>query len=267
MKPRALVLTGHGINGEQEMAQSLRQSGAEPEIVHLESLIRGDRNLDNYQILAFPGGFAYADDLGAGVAMANKIKNNIWDEVLRFIESDKLVFGICNGFQMMVNLGILPGLKNEMGQRQVALRHNNSNRYQCRWIHIKNSTNKCVWTQNIGVIPISIGHGEGNFYAEPETMEKLKTSDQIAFQYCDAEGNLADGVFPLNPNGAMNDIAGICDDSGRILGMMPHPDRFLTAYNEDLWTLHREQARRAGIEFSEVPLAQQIYQNGVNYFK
>lgn len=266
MQTKVIVLTGHGINGENEMAQSFKQAGALPDLVHVEDLIAEPSRLEQYQILAFPGGFAYADDLGAGIALANRLKNNLWEELKAFAERDTLIMGICNGFQMMVNLGILPGFENELGDRKVALKHNKTNKYQCRWTHIKVASEKCVWTKGLGVLQISVGHGEGNFYTDVDTLAKLKAGDQVAVQYCDKDGNLADGEFPINPNGAMEDIAGICDHSGRIFGLMPHPDRFLTAYNEDVWTLKKELAKRAGEEFSDKSVAQKMYENAVAYF-
>lgn len=266
MKPKVIVLTGNGINGEREMAQAFIQAGADTEMVHINDLAQGHKKLDDYQILAFPGGFAYGDDLGAGIAMANRLRNNIWEQLMTFTQKDKLVMGICNGFQMMVNLGILPGFEGEMGMRKVALRPNASNRYQCRWVNVKSVSTKCVFTKNIGVLPLSVGHGEGNFFAEETVLDHLAQNDQIALQYCNEAGAPADGLFPLNPNGAARDIAGICDSSGRIFGLMPHPDRFLTAYNQANWTLLKEKAKRAGKEFSDKSVAQVIYENGVGYF-
>lgn len=266
MKPKAIVLMGFGINGELEMARSFEQNGADAELVHLEDLISGSRKLDDYQILAFPGGFAYADDLGAGIALANRIKNNIGEDVMRFVEGDKLVFGICNGFQMMVNLGLVPGFKGEMGDRKIALKHNNSGRYQCRWVNLKVTSDKCVWTKGIDMMRVSVGHGEGNFYTDKETLERLKEGDQVVVKYVMDDGSEAGGEFPFNPNGAMEDIAGVCDESGRIFGMMPHPDRLLNSYAGDLWTLEKEKARRAGKDFEEVPVAQKVYRNAVDWF-
>jgi len=267
MAAKALVLTGFGINGEYEMAQSFRQNGGEADLVHLEDLISGNKKLDDYQILAFPGGFAYADDLGAGIALANRIKNNIGDQLMNFVAQDKLVFGICNGFQMMVNLGILPGFDGEMGLRKIALKHNASNKYQCRWVSVKSISEKCIWTKGLGVFRISVGHGEGNFYTDDETLKKLKDGDQIALRYVYEDGAPANGEYPINPNGAMNDIAGVCDHSGRIFGLMPHPDRLLTHYHEDNWTLDKEKAKRTGKEFKDETVGQRVYMNAVNYFK
>lgn len=267
MAAKVLVLTGHGVNGEREMAQGFVQAGANCELVHLEDLIDGSKKLADFQIMAFPGGFSYADHLGSGVAFANRIKNNIGDQLMKFISEDKLVIGICNGFQTLVNLGILPGFEGEQGERQVALKHNDSGEYQCRWVYLNPISSKCIWTKNMGVFRVSVGHGEGNFHASKKTLKRLVDNDQIALKYVDQHGNPASGAYPINPNGAAMDIAGICDSTGRIFGLMPHPDRLLTSYNSDLWTLEKEKAARAGMEFNEVPMAQKVYQNAVDYFQ
>lgn len=267
MQPKVIVLTGHGINGEAEMAQSFIQAGAHADLVHVEDLINQPSKLHEYQVLAFPGGFAYADNLGAGVALANRLKNNLWPDIVKFLGAGNLAFGICNGFQMMVNLGILPGFKDELGDRKIALKHNKTNRYQCRWIHVKNTANNCIWTKGLEVFPLSVGHGEGNFYTDPETLERLKNNDQIALRYCHSDGTAANGEFPINPNGSMEDIAGICDESGRIFGLMPHPDRFLNAYSDGQWGRKREEAKRAGEQWSDDSIGQKIYQNAVEFLK
>jgi phosphoribosylformylglycinamidine synthase len=264
---KALVLAGFGINGEREMAQSFIQAGAQADIVHINDLISGEKSFDDYQILAFPGGFAYGDDLGAGVALANRLRNNLSDELRKFTQRQTLTIGICNGFQMMVNLGILPGFEENPNERSVALKHNEVGKYQCLWTHVKNQSQKCIWTKGLEIFPLSVGHGEGNFYCEDSVLEKLKANDQIALRYCDASGEDARGKNPINPNGSIEDIAGICDQSGRIFGLMPHPDRFLTAYHENLWTLRKEEAKRKGEEFSDKSIAQKIYENAVNWFK
>ena len=248
------------------MAQSFISAGGNAEILHISDLIENPSKLNDFQILAFPGGFAYADDLGAGIALANRLKNNLWDDLQKFVSRDTMTIGICNGFQMMVNLGILPGLPGAMWERKVALRHNKIGEYQCLWTNVKNQSSKCLWTEGIDIMPLSVGHGEGNFYTDSETLSALKENDQVVFRYCSDDGQLANGKYPINPNGALEDIAGICDDTGRIFGLMPHPDRFLTAYNEDQWPLKKELAKRAGKEFREESAALEIYKNAVKRF-
>jgi len=240
-KPKALILTGYGINCEEETAQCFNLAGGEAEIAHINDLIDGYKKLSDYQILAFPGGFSYGDDTGSGNALANKIKNNLADEVLNFAQDDNLIIGICNGFQVLVNLGLVPALEKNYNERSVALMHNKQPRFECRWIEVKNNSNKCVWTRGIETMHLPIAHGEGNFYTESAVLDQLKVNDQIVFQYIKPDGSSADGEFPFNPNGAMGDVAGICDESGRIFGLMPHPERFNSFVNEDGWNLKKEE--------------------------
>jgi len=231
MKPKAIILTGYGINCEEETAWCFEKTGGEAEIVHINDLIENPNKLSDYQILAIPGGFSYGDDTGSGNAYANKIKNNFTEQIINFAKQDKLIIGICNGFQILANTGLVPAVDEKYGERQVALMHNKTARYECRWIRLKNTSKKCVWTRDIDLIHLPIAHGEGNFYAEPEILNKIKENDQIALKYVNEDGSPANQKFPINPNGALEDIAAVTDPSGRILGMMPHPERFLAFTN------------------------------------
>lgn len=266
MKPKALIITGYGINCEEETARVFEINGATSEIVHINDLIDGTRKLQDYQIMAFPGGFSYGDDTGSGNAMANRIKNNLQDDFLKFANEDKLIIGVCNGFQMLVNLGLVPALNKNYGKREVALMHNAQARYECRWIYLKQTSEKCIWTRGIGLIHLPIAHGEGNFYADPETLKQIQDGDQIAFKYVKEDGSEANQEFPFNPNGAMEDIAGICDTTGRILGMMPHPERFNSFTNEDGWTLEKEKLIREGKPLPKDGKGLKLFQNAVEYF-
>lgn len=266
MNPKALILTGYGINCEEETAFCFNQAGATAQIVHINDLIAGDYKLSDFQIMAFPGGFSYGDDTGSGNAMANKIYNNIRDQILDFAKSDKLIIGICNGFQMITNLGLVPAIDEKYGERQAALMHNKQARYECRWVNVKTQSQKCIWLKDIDRMPIPIAHGEGNFYCEPQTLETLKQNDQIALRYCDIDGNLANGVYPINPNGAMDDIAGVCDPSGRILGLMPHPERYNHFTNLHNWQMEKERLLREGKDLPEEGLGLKMFKNAVSYF-
>ncbi|MBU1151731.1 phosphoribosylformylglycinamidine synthase I [Patescibacteria group bacterium] len=266
MKPKALIITGYGINCEEETAQVFDSQGAEAKIMHLGDIIKNPACLNDFQILAFPGGFSYGDDTGSGNAIANKIKNNINDELLRFAQEDKLIIGICNGFQMLANLGLVPAINNAYGERRVALMHNAQARYECRWIHVKTSSDKCIWTRNIDSLHIPIAHGEGNFYTDEETLKQIEANDQIAFRYTKEDGSPANGEFPHNPNGSLQDVAAICDPSGRILGMMPHPERFHCATNECGWTLKRQKLLREGKDLQQEGDGLKLFKNAVTYF-
>ena len=263
---KALVLTGYGINCDEETAFAFRKAGAESKIVHVNDLIANPKTLDRFQIFAFPGGFSYGDDTWSGNALANKIRNNLWDVLMRFLEQEKLVIGICNGFQVIANLGLLPAFSNGFGKREIALSHNNTARYECRWVSLKNFSKKCIFTKDIEEIRMPVAHGEGKFVAEKEVIDRLVKNDQIVFRYA-KEGSPAEGEFPFNPNGSMNDIAGICDETGRILGMMPHPERNIFFTQQDNWALQKELLKREGKTLPKESAGMQIFRNAVNYFK
>lgn len=265
---KTLVLTGYGINCEEETAYAFNRAGASAEIIHINDLIENRSILKSFNILVFPGGFSYGDDTGSGRALANRIKNNILDEINNFIERDTLVLGICNGFQVMVNLGILPYLNEETGKAEVSLGHNSSNRYQCRWIYLNVENNPySVFTRGIKNMYIPVSHGEGNFYAPPETLHKIESLKLVTMRYTTPEGKPASLEFPHNPNGSINDIASICSKNGRIMGMMPHPERGIFFTQRYDWTLLREKYKREGIDLPVESDGMKIFTNAVDYFK
>ena len=266
--PKVLVMSGYGINCESETAHAFERAGALADVVHVNDLISKKKQISDYDIIAFPGGFSYGDDTGSGNAFANKVKNNLWNSMMEFIDSGKLMIGICNGFQAMVSLGLfaLPGT--EYGQRTAALLANTQSRYECRWVNIKHTESRCVFTQGMGIMHVPIAHGEGRFHCSDAVLKKLAESKQIVFRYCDGAGKDAGGVFPVNPNGAMADIAGICDRSGRILGMMPHPERGLYSVSEPEFHARKEIARRKGAALNELIESNfMIFKNAVEFFR
>ncbi|MFA4856077.1 MAG: phosphoribosylformylglycinamidine synthase I [archaeon] len=267
MMVKAILLTGYGINCEEETAFAFGRAGAETEIVHVNDLIAEPKRLLDAQILVFPGGFSYGDDTGSGNALANKIRNNLWDGLAGFIEAEKLVLGICNGFQVITNLGILPGIEGGKPARKVALGHNDSARYECRWVYLKGFSKKCVFTKGIDAIRVPVAHGEGKFTASKETLEELNNAGQVVFRYAKPDGSAANCEFPFNPNGSAEDIAGICDKSGRIFGMMPHPERNIFFTQQDDWTLQKEMLKRAGKKLPEESEGMKIFRNAVEYFR
>lgn len=264
MKPRALVLVGYGINCDRETEYAFNSNGALAERVDINDLIDKKYKLEDYQILAFPGGFSYGDYIASGKALANKVMTNLHDDVLEFIAGGKLVIGICNGFQVMVKAGLVPAFKNYDVQ-EATLTYNKSGKYEDRWIHLKKVSDKCVFTKGVDQIYLPVAHGEGNFQAPPEIIEKLENQEQVVFKYCDTYGDLADGKFPLNPNNAMNDIAGICDPTGRVFGMMPHPERYLNFTNNPNWTREKEKLKREGKPIPERGPGNLIFKNAVEY--
>lgn len=266
-KPEVLILTGYGINCDDETAFAFERAGAKPRIVHINDLIGSPVMLDDFQIFVFPGGFSYADDVGSGRALANKIKNNLKEEITSFIERDTLVLGICNGFQVMVNLGIVPAINGRLWDVQVSLEYNNTNRYHCRWVDLavmKNSPN--VFLRGIEKLHIPVAHGEGNFFAEDDVLKSIEDNNLVAVRYSKPDGSPAGGEFPYNPNGSLNDIAGICDKSGRIMGMMPHPERNIFFTQRDDWTYLKEKAGREGKPVPEEGEGMAVFRNAVGYF-
>ncbi|HLD59045.1 MAG TPA: phosphoribosylformylglycinamidine synthase I [archaeon] len=265
--PKALVLTGYGINCEEETALAFRKAGAQAEIVHINDLIEKPARLKEFNILAFPGGFSYGDDTGSGNALASKIRSNIWNQILEFIEAENLVIGICNGFQVIANLGLVPGFKKNYGERKIALMHNNTARYECRWVSLKGISKKCVFTKGIETIRLPVAHGEGKFFAPAKILEKLNAQEQIVFRYANENGALAEGKFPENPNGALEDIAGICNETGKVFGLMPHPERNIFFTQQDNWLLQKEILLRQGKKLPEESAGMRIFRNAVEYFK
>lgn len=266
-RPRVLVLTGYGINCDEETKHAFDVSGAASEIVHVNDLIDRRKTLRDYDMLAFPGGFSYGDDTGSGRALANRIKHNLWNELQEFVEGEKLVLGICNGFQVMANLGLVPALEGTYGAPQVALTHNTTARYECRWVNLKVESRKCVFTEGIDFLHVPVAHGEGNFYAEERVLESLRKGDQIVVKYVKPDGSPANKEFPFNPNGSLEDIAGICDGSGRIFGLMPHPERNLAFTNRDDWTRLKERLIQEGKPLPVEGEGLKVFRNAVNYFK
>ena len=273
-KVKALVLTGYGLNCDYETDFSLKVAGADPERVHINELIAGPKNgvrvsLQNYHILVFGGGFSWADDHGAGVIMAARLRYNIGEEIEEFIREGKLIIGICNGFQALVNLGLLPGFDGDYRSRKVALIYNDSGNFVDTWVKLKvKEDTECIFTKGISTLELPVRHGEGKFYAKKEIIDRLIKKNQVVIQYANEEGNPAQGRWPFNPNGSLYDIAGICDTTGRIFGVMPHPEAYNHYTNHPGWVIRKEELARMGkgIERDEGD-GITIFRNAVNYIR
>jgi phosphoribosylformylglycinamidine synthase len=268
-KPNVLVLTGFGLNCDHETAYAFELAGATAERAHINALIAKDVSLDDFQILAFGGGFSWGDDHGAGVIQALRLKTNLGEQLLEFVAAQKLVIGICNGFQTLVNLGLLPGIDGDFTQRSVALLDNDCGNFRDQWVRTRiNPDSPCVFTKKMQTIELPVRHGEGKFYSQPETLRTLVDNNQIVLQYALPEGQLAKGAFPHNPNGSLADIAGICDPSGRIFGLMPHPEAYNHMTNHPDWTRRFQQRKRDGIPVEEMTgEGIRIFENAVAYFQ
>lgn len=286
--PKALVLTGFGINCDKETYGALKKAGADAELVHLNDLIDGSRHLKNYQMLVFPGGFSFGDDISAGKVFAATMKANLEEKIIDFIMRDKLTFGFCNGFQIMVKMGLLPGVgengSNYYRNQTATLAANDSNQYEDRWIHLmkpeeqpKDQKDKCVLARGIDIIYLPVAHGEGKFFAPEGVIKKIEESHLVVFRYAvysDKTGEdqipklvPANGLYPENPNGSINDIAGICDSTGRIFGMMPHPERFQEFTNHPDWTMIKEALKKMKLPIPEEGEGMKMFRNAVEYFK
>jgi phosphoribosylformylglycinamidine synthase I len=271
--PKALVLTGFGLNCDWETTHALELAGAEARRVHINQLLMGEKigeiaRLDDYQIFVFIGGFCWGDDHGAGVILATKLLYNMGKEILRFIDEGNLVIGICNGFQAMVNLGLLPGFEGDYSSRKVALIGNDCGNFRNQWVHLKvEITSPCVFTRGLENLQLPVRHGEGKLYAEESVIQSLEENNQVVIRYADSGGRAAEGRFPENPNGSLKDIAGICDSTGRVFGMMPHPEAFNHWTNHPDWTRLKEHYRRRGEPYPQEGYGIQIFRNAVEYFK
>jgi len=265
---KALVMTGFGLNCDLETSYALEIAGAEVERVHLNSLISGERTLSSYRIFVIGGGFSWGDDHGAGVIMAMRLKHRLQDQILEFVDAGGIVIGICNGFQVLVNLGLLPGFVRGQMKREVALIANDCGGFRDQWVNLTvDPASQCVLVRGIRNIELPIRHGEGKFFAEPEVVKKLISGGQVFLRYAKPDGGPASGEFPFNPNGSVEDIAGICDPTGRVAGLMPHPEAFNHFTNHPDWTLIREKCRREGKPILEEGDGIRFFRNAVGFFE
>ena len=293
MSAKTLVLSGYGLNCEEETLFAFEHAGLSGEIRHINDLIENPKELEETQILVIPGGFSYGDDTGSGNAFAQKIRLALWDHLQKFIERDTLTLGICNGCQILSNLGLIPGLNNNYGERLVAVTYNLSARYQCRWIDIKaNTNNTSPWLEGVDTMHIPVAHGEGRFMMEEDTLKTLEANNQVAFQYVknchpersegshnnqgdpssqapqdDSRWQLANGEFPYNPNGSTADIAGMSDETGRVLALMPHPERGMFSWQRDDYDRLKDKAQREGTSLPHNSDGIKLFENAARYFE
>lgn len=267
-KVKALIITGYGINCEEEMTAAYRLAGAEAEIVHLNDIFSEKRSIHNYDILNFPGGFSFGDDLGSGKVLSNKMKFKklksgklFFDDIQDFLEEGKFILGVCNGFQFLVKMGLLPNVNNETEQ-EVTLTRNSSAKFEDRWIYIKvNENSKTPFLNGIDKIFLPVRHGEGKLIIKNEKIQKEIIEKNLnCLTYCDKDGKDT-SEYPLNPNGSELNCAGLTDETGRVFGLMPHPEAFLSLYNHPNWS----QLKRQKPEISEDGEGLEIFRNIVEY--
>jgi phosphoribosylformylglycinamidine synthase len=261
---KALIMSGYGINSEMETEEALRRVGMDSHIVHINDLIAGRKHLSSYRLLVFPGGFSYGDDTGAGNAYANRVRNNLWRDLERFLENDNLVVGICNGFQILANLGLVPAFDGDCS-REIALMPNRKGVLECRFVTLKTGADN-PWTRGIKTMYCPVSHGEGNFSCSPETLRRIRKEKLVAFTYCREDGSPANGEYPYNPNGSLEDIAGITSSDGKVLGLMPHPERAMDEFNLYDWPNRKELLKRRGDSLPPESLNMRFYRNIAGYF-
>jgi phosphoribosylformylglycinamidine synthase len=232
---KAIVVRAAGINCDMETEYALELAGAKAERVHINKMTSDKKLLDQYQILVFPGGFSYGDDVAAGKILANQTIHHLSESIQKFIDDSKLVLGICNGFQVLVKAGILPSDNSTGKQGAVTITYNDSGKYEDRWVYLAPQTEKCIFIEQGQQIYLPIAHGEGKVVTKDEaTLEKLKSDRHIAFKYVNKNGE--EGPYPINPNGSVDSIAGLTDTTGRVLGLMPHPERFIRPTQHPHWS-------------------------------
>jgi len=261
-KPGALIFTGYGINCDYETQYACSIAGFDARRVHLNDILENPVSIMDYKLVVFPGGFSFGDDLGAGVAFAAKIKysrpadgERLMDVLLEFVERDRLILGICNGFQILVRLGLVPATNRNYGKQEITLAPNKVGYFIDRWVTLKiNESSKCVFTRGLSFLKLPVRHGEGRVLAKnSEVLQRISDNNQIVVQYCDEDGRVRED-FPINPNGSVYSIAGICDHTGKIFGLMPHPEAAIFHYNYPDWT-------------SKKGLLRDIYGDGLMIFK
>ncbi len=254
MKPRAIVFSGYGLNCEEETKFALERSGAETDIVHINDLIERPKKLADYQLAAMPGGFSYGDDLGSGRAYGMRLKNHLGDELQKFLKGDTLMIGICNGFQILVNSGILPG----------ALLENAGARYVDRWVDLK-VTGESPWLLGLESLSLPIAHGEGQYYLPAKEFRTLKDNGQVVLKY--DRGEIAKHFnIEANPNGSLEATAGITGYKGRVLGLMPHPERGQFFTQLPHWPSLKDAYMRSGKEIPTDGPGIALFRNAVRYF-
>jgi len=250
-KVRTLVLRAPGTNCDVETAFAFKQVGAVVSLVHVNQLIRGEQQLSDYQIMVIPGGFTYGDDIAAGKVLANELRLKLGEDITKFVEDGGLILGICNGFQVLVKAGILPRSA-DGSPPLLTLMTNDSGKFECRWVHLRvNRKSPCVFTQGMDSLYLPVAHAEGKVVADPKVLPEL----DVVLYYTDECENSNAG-YPYNPNGSVGNIAGICDASGRIFALMPHPERYIRGTQHPQWT--RRGAKQYGDGF-------QIFLNAVKW--
>jgi len=256
-RTQALVLRSAGTNCDRETVLALEQAGAAVSLVHLNQVLAEPARLGDAQLVVLPGGFSYGDDIAAGRVFGLELRHGLQRELAAFVAGGGYVLGVCNGFQILVESGLFeadltsttPGAR-AASERDLALYDNASNRFECRWVTLASQDCAATWLAAGESMPAPVAHGEGRFVVRDEkVLQRLIGNRQVALRYVRADGSAAHGSWPDNPNGSVYDIAGICDRTGRVLGLMPHPERNITPWNHPHWTRLPQRNEGEGLSF------------------
>jgi len=270
MSVKVIILRTAGTNCDKETAFAFERAGAATDLVHINAMRNKEKSLSEYQILAIPGGFTYGDDIASGKIVANELRFKLKDSLVRFISEGKLIIGICNGFQILVKSGLLPNLPGDFKTIETTLTLNDSDKFEDRWVHLKSvkskakieklktENTKCVWTRGLkDIVYLPVAHGEGKFIPRDRSvLKRLRDEGLIVFEYSDSNGRRSG--YPHNPNGSVENIAGICDPTGRVFGLMPHPERHIHYSQHPAWTRSNYRGDGDGLA---------IFKNGVDFAK
>lgn len=255
--PRVLILRAPGVNCDEETAHAFQLAGATTESIHIQSLLENPAQADSFQVFCLPGGFSYGDDISAGRILGNQLRLLLADTLRKFREQDKLVLGICNGFQVLMKTGLLD-VEDEQGP-MATLAHNDCGRYEARWVSTAVDASRSVFLKGIDCAELPVAHAEGKFMVrDAETLQSLESAGRLALKYVNGSTETGSNVaYPANPNGADGNVAGICDSTGRVLGLMPHPERYVDITQHPQWTRQTNRPEPAGLK---------LFQNAVAYF-
>ena len=269
--PEALILTGYGINCDYESLTACSMAGFSSHMVHLNDLLDETSTIFRSKLVVFPGGFSFGDDLGSGVAFSAKIRysaSGLFDTLKEYVERGGLILGVCNGFQILIHLGMLPASGMKYGEKEATLAPNREGYYIDRWVYLKvEPESPNVFTQGLDILKLPVRHSEGRFIPRDETiLQRIERNRQVCLRYCDEHGNPTQ-VFPLNPNSSVNSIAGVCDPSGRIFGLMPHPEAAISFYHYPDWTKKRERLLRDRAVFSDAGEGALLFRNAFEFVK
>ncbi len=264
MTVRVLVITGYGLNCEAETAHAFALAGAAVDQVHLNDIIGRDRALDGYGLVALIGGFSFGDHIAAGKVYANRLRYGLAGRLIGFIDKGGLVIGICNGFQTMAKLGILPGMDNDYGTQRFTITHNDSGVFRDDWVRVKaDPRSPSIFTRGLGAIDLPIRHGEGKFFLRDEdVLDRMERKGLLALRYVCPDTDEPTMEFPHNPNGSLRAVAGVCDPTGRIFGLMPHPEAYTSPLNHPQWP--RQKIARS---LPDEGLGLKIFRNAVEHLK